>query len=368
MKREIKSIYYIRTFAMLMVVLVHVTAPYEHLFSPDTIQHFSYHFVNRIIRVEAGIFIMLVGIVFFYNYRNRIFTKDVFFQYWKKRVWFILVPYIIWSFIYEYEAFYYGHSVFVWSEVIERVLTGGSKYQLHFIFTVVQFYLIFPLVLWIAQKSQFIRKYIWVFGIVIEFYFFFNRAPFGLSQYPLFVENMGAFLLGASIGLYYEKITAYITSKRTWLLAGVFAVSSVALILIRYQNAYGAERVPIPESLYKGIAMVFLLVGSLFFFFLAEKMVSAYKEDTTTRIRQVAYYSFGFYLLHPLIIRQMEIYLPIKESGISWHLAILLHYIFVVIICYLIIWFFHRFIPGAGLFYGKLPKKAPLFWQTKKEA
>ena len=366
MKKEIKSIYFIRVFAMLMVVLVHVTAPYTHLFSPNTIQHMSYHFLNNIVRVEAGLFIMLVGIVFFYNYQNRELTPKVLLDYFRKRVVYILIPYIIWSIIYEADAIYYNHKVFDLTGILDNILHGGSKYQLHFIFLVVQFYLFFPIMMFIVQKSAFLRKYLWAAGVVIEFVYYFVNLEYRLTTGPFFVTIISPFLLGAWIGLHYETIKAKVTGSKTLLLGLAFLSAAVPYVLIRYQNAFNT-RVPIPEELYKLIGIGFLVIGGLYFFNLSERLVVKFSGTAIEKVKSLAYYSFGYYLLHPYVITQVNIYFPIRDGWFSWHIMIFFQYVLVVVICYFVIWWFHRFIPLASFVFGKLPKNAPLFWETKSE-
>lgn len=53
-KERIESIYFLRIFAMVMVVLVHVSAAYVKVLTEGTGMYEAYHFINRIIRIEAG--------------------------------------------------------------------------------------------------------------------------------------------------------------------------------------------------------------------------------------------------------------------------------------------------------------------------
>ncbi len=367
LKKEIASIYYVRVFAMLMVVFVHATAQYRHLFTVNTIQHQIYHFLNNIVRVESGIFIMLVGIVFFYNYQNRNFlSKENLLTYFKRRVVYILIPYIIWSLIYEADAIYYGDRVYDLAGIIDRILTGQSKYQLYFIFLIVQFYLVLPIIVTITQKSAFLRKYLWVFGVLIEFIYFFLNMKYNLTTVPFFLNLFGSFLLGAWIGLHYNTIKAKITNAKIVLAGTGFLLTGVPYVLIRYQNTFN-ERVPIPESLYKLLGIGFLVIGSFFFFYLCEKFVETFSKKTTARIKSIAFYSFGFYLLHPFVLYYVMEWLPTRETNLSWHVTITLQYLLTVIACYFIIWAFHRFVPFASFLFGKLPKKAYLFWQAGRE-
>lgn len=352
---------------MLMVVFVHTTAQFSHLFSPNTIQHRIYHFFNNIVRVESGIFIMLVGIVFFYNYQNRNFlSKDNLFTYFKRRVVYILIPYIIWSLIYEVDAIYHGLRVFDAEGILDRILTGGSKYQLYFIFLIVQFYLILPIVITITQKSAFLRKYLWAFGVGIEMIYFIVNMKYRLTIIPFFPNLFGAFLLGGWIGLHYNEIKAKMTKMKIVVSGLGFLLTGVPYVLIRYQNAFN-ERVPIPENLYKAFGIGFLVLGSLFFFYLCEKFVATFSRKTTERIKSVAFYSFGFYLLHPFVLFYVMELIPTRGMNISWHITIALQYTLTVIVCYFTIWVFHHFVPLAGFLFGKLPKTSPLFWQAGKE-
>lgn len=367
MKKEIASIYYVRIFAMLMVVMVHATAQFNHLFPVNTIQHQAYHFLNNIVRVESGIFIMLVGIVFFYNYQDRNFmSKAQLFTYFKRRVVYILVPYLVWSLIYEADAIYHGLRVFDAADILNRILTGGSKYQLYFIFLIVQFYLILPIVITITQKSAFLRKYLWVFGVGIEFIYFIVNMKYRLTYIPFFPNLFGAFLLGGWIGLHYNEIKEKLSNWKIVISGIGFLLTGVPYVLIRYQNAFN-ERVPIPENLYKLFGIGFLVIGSLFFFYLCEKFVDLFSKKTTERIKSIAFYSFGFYLLHPFVLYYVMELLPTRGMNMSWHIAIALQYLLTVIACYFIIWACHRYLPFAGFLFGKLPKTSPLFWQVGRE-
>lgn len=365
MKKEIASIYYIRFFAMLMVVLVHTTAQYRHLFEVPSIQNTFYFFLNHIVRVEAGMFVMIMGIIFFYMYKDRPFTKDVIFSYWKKRVIYILIPYVIWSLIYEVEMWYYQERVLVLSEVLNRVLMGQSKYQLYFIFIVVQFYLIFPLLMVLVRKFSFIRNYLWVFGLLAEYGYFLFSLRSNVVQVPIFLSLISPYLLGAWIGIHYENILARMT-KVKMMFAGVIGFGlGMTYVFIRYRNTY-FETLPIEDVYYKWIGIFFIFIGSLFFFYFAEYLAKYSSDKSVKRMSSVAVYSFGYYLMHPLVLFQVMKFLPTREIPLPWHVTIFLQYLLTIVLCYFIIWSFHRFVPFASFIFGKLPKKAQLVWQIKE--
>jgi surface polysaccharide O-acyltransferase-like enzyme len=350
--------------AMLMVVLVHTTAQIFHLFEPHTFQHQAYHFLNRIIRVESSLFIMLVGIVFFYNYRTRELTKDVFTSYWKKRVSYILIPYIVWSAFYEYFNVHLGARTFDFAAAWDRLLNGGSHYQLWFIYLIVQFYLVFPLVLVIVRRSAFLQKYFWLIGFLIEFVFYVLNLKYRFVETPHFFLNyFAAFSLGAWIGLHYEEFSAKIRGWKIVLAGSGSLLCGIIYVSIHYRNLFG-DPVSIPTPYYRLVGIIFLTLGALFFFYISERFVGLFGKDVTSKLKYVAMYSFGYYLVHPMILYYVMLFFPTKETGLSWHVMIWLQYILAVIGCYFFIWLFHRFVPLAGFIFGKLPKEAPLFWKA----
>lgn len=365
LKKEINSIYYIRVFAMMMVVFVHVTAVYNQLFAVDTIQHMTYHFINRLVRVEAGLFIMLVGIVFFYNYRHKKMDGKELLNYFKKRVVYILIPYIIWSLIYEVDALYFNMREFDVKSIISNILHGKSNYQLHFISLIVQFYLLFPIFLYLVQKFSFLKKHLWLIGFLVEFIYFVLNVKYRFTSGPSFITILSPFLLGAWFGLHYEKVVAKVTKFRTIAAGIAFLLIAIPFILQRYQTSFHSNYL-LPVEFERLLEITFLFIGSAFFFYLSERLASRSAAATTGEIKKIAFYSFGFYLLHPFIITRIRMYIPIPDSGISWHLMIFVHYFLVILICYFIIWFFHRFVPYSSFLFGKLPKNAALIGQQKK--
>ncbi|AYC28919.1 acyltransferase [Paenisporosarcina cavernae] len=365
-KQEIKSIYYLRLSAMMMVVLIHTTAQYRHLFDVNTFQSRFYHFINNITRVESGIFIMLVGIVFFYNYQDRKFDMPPLLTYWKKRVVYILIPFVVWSLVYEIHAVYLQTREWNSSDVLNRIVTGQSHYQLYFIFIVVQFYLVFPLVMSIVKWLPSVKKYLALIGIFIEFVFFLLDYTFRLIDIPFFLESFGSFLVGGWIGLTIQEQQLKVSNKKISIWGIIFAIAGIATVFIRYQNMYIAT-LSIPIELYRLITMTFIIGGSYFVYLLSEKLVLTLSTNMTSMIKSIAYYSFGFYLLHPLVLYYVMEWIPTRGTPGSFHLTIMIQYIFTLLLCYLIIWSFHRFVPFASFVFGKLPKNSYLPWQAYKK-
>ncbi len=363
-KQQIESIYFLRLFAMMMVVLVHVTAAYASVlpYSGDAYQ--KYHFINRIIRIEAGIFIVITGLVFFYSYIKKPLTKELWKSYYTRRVTYILIPYIIWALIYEAYSIYVGAREFNATEILLRILKGESYYQLHFIFLIVQIYLVLPVFVWIAQKFTFFRRYMWLFGVVLQLVYLQLNSMYGLVSFTLFISSLSTFLLGAWIGVYYNEQKAKSTNKSTIVLLIVALIAGAVVSSLHYY-VYTVKTLYLWGVMYEVINTFYLVLGSYVAFRIGEILAAKLPRRAVITVRNIAMYSFGFYLIHPLVLNIVSGFVP-AHSNQLFNIEMLIRYILTLTLCYLIIWACHRFLPFANLLYGKLPKKAVFLY--KREA
>jgi len=363
-KNRIDSIFLLRLFAMLMVVLVHVTGQFQSTLPFDSGAYQKYHFLNRIVRIEAGIFIMITGMVFFFNYMKKTLTWDVLKDYYKKRVTFILVPYLLWAVFYELYMYKIGiHEVNI-MESVNRILHGESYYQLHFIFLIVQFYLVLPLFVYMAQKLVFFRKYMWAFGIGLELLYFYLNTTYQFTSFYVFLNSIGTFLLGAWIGTYYNELLQKIRSYSSVLFFLVALIAGITTVYLHYEM-YILNESALPGIAYKFVNLIYMVAGSYIIFRLAELASEKLPQRAFGVVKNVAVYSFGFYLLHPFVLREVAKFVP-ADPNYMFHFQMGLRYVSTVVLCYLIIWTVHKFVPGASAIFGKLPKKASFVVQQQQ--
>ncbi len=161
---------------------------------------------------------------------------------------------------------------------------------------------------------------------------------------PFFMTILSPFLLGAWIGLHYEKVAALATKSKVILTGVLTLLFAIPNILLRHEIVYNGIEL-IPAEVHKLLDISFLIVDGFFFIFLSEQLVLHLKDSIIEKVKRLAFYSFGFYLVHPFIITRIELYLPIRDFGLSWHSMFPLHYVLTIVFCYFTIWAFHRFVP-----------------------
>src|SRR5260221_2843056 len=126
----------LRVVSILAVVLIHTTTRHLELTHFD-VTHYSFTLLlNQISRFAVPLFFLVSGFVLELNY-----SPIGFFKYFKKRINKILIPYLLWSFIYYY-FIYTNHTV----KFFQELLNVSSSYQLTFVPTFFILYLIFSLV------------------------------------------------------------------------------------------------------------------------------------------------------------------------------------------------------------------------------
>ncbi|MCD5324261.1 MULTISPECIES: acyltransferase [Pontibacillus] len=360
--KKILSISFIRMFAMLCVVLVHVSGTYYSTLPAGGDAFQKYHFLNRIVRIEASLFIFMTGLVFFYRYYAQEMTKSLLKRFYKKRVTYILVPYLVWAVFYEGYAVFTGFRSFEPAEAIIRILEGDSYYQLHFIFLIVQFYLILPLIVWGSQKLDWFRKYMWVFGIVLDLAFFMLRISVDWVTYPVFLSMIGPFLLGGWVGIHYSQEKERSTSKWTFPLGALALIVGAIAVRVHY-HLYIANTWYVSPWLEKLPNFFYMMVGAYIVFRIAERLSERLSQRKLRFVEHVASYSFGFYLIHPFVLKEVARWVPV-HSNYLFHVDVVLRYTLTVAFCYLIIRAFHQFVPFAQIVFGKLP---PLQKKSKDE-
>lgn len=352
--KNIESVYFLRTFAMLSVVLIHAIGAYYTSFEMDSGAFQKYHYLSRMLRVQQGIFIMLTGLVFFYSYAQKQWTKENLLDYYKKRFMFIIVPYILWASIYELYAHYRLGRELIIEDVISRIVQGESYYQLYFIFIIVQMYMILPLVIWVSQRFSIINKYLWVYGILIQFTYFVIQSTFDLTISNLFLSNMSYLLLGGWIGLHYETQRAKGKNILPTIIYGLMSLIIGSSLFYLHYYGYTLQEITVNSTVYTLTEIAYFLIGTYFFYKLAEKFGGIRSIKLIGVVKHFAVYSFAFYLIHPLILREVAVFFPIR-SNYWFHFDISIRYMLTVIFCYLVIRFIHLYIPLSNLIFGKLP-------------
>lgn len=185
----------------------------------------------------------------------------------------LIIPYLFWSAVVVFLSIFQGQ-IITFSELILRLLTGGTSPVLYFVPLLIQFYLLSPFLVPLAKNHW--KALLVVTGIV--------QLLVQLAQYPLFLDldipvaysilkltpkwfflaRLFWFSLGMVVGFQIEEFRKKVEPLRFWLLAYTFLTLPIGMVEWEYYVqksglAWLDHRETILDSLYAvGVILAFL--------------------------------------------------------------------------------------------------------------
>ncbi|MFY3791587.1 acyltransferase [Ureibacillus sp. MALMAid1270] len=369
-QKRLDEITIARAIAITGVLLVHGFSTGATTVEPSSIMFPIYNFLNTAGKWGTPTFIFLSSFILFYTYYNRKLDTKLVTNFYKKRLKFILVPYIFFSLFYFsikwifLDSFSYGD---IWERLSFYLLWGKAHTHLYFVIISVQFYILFPLFLWAMKKSALLRKYSILIGLVIQWaYIFINRHYLQIDFKGSIVFNYATFyFMGAYIGIYYEQIKTKmreILSYRDKVVGIVFACYGIFLVVyvgynyLTRMNAWIHVKKVLPEfiviNFYEFSWGFYAIFAALMILILSNYIANSKHERFKQFLMNIGIMSFGIYLIHPLFLM---VFREVLFSGNSllFHVFQFLTFILVYVISYYLVYFTYRYIPFSWIVFGK---------------
>lgn len=293
-KEYFNEIHFLRAFACIGVLLVHVSATYYN--QADGVFNWFTYFFNQLGRFGTPTFAVISGFLLFnsINKKGFIFKKFV-----SSRTTKILLPFIIWSIFYQLVTVYILGGKFPTDPKVflYNFTLGQSFYHLYFMAIVVQFYLIFPLL-------QFIRNGIaWWIALGISafssYYFFITKdIPFvsGVLE-TVMIDKVFLFhwifyfVFGGFLAYYWKPISKW-TKKYKIIL--VFVLIGVYVGAIYEYKTIGSISSRRATNMINIPLLSFATIG-LYSYVSQINFVR-------TSLQVIGKFSMGIYLLHPFVL------------------------------------------------------------------
>ena len=360
-RKHLNEIQYARVLALMGVFAVHASSSGVAGSNPESLSFMIYNFFNMAGKIGTPVFIFLSSFILFYTYYHRELTVQLFQKFYKKRLLYILVPYVVFS------AFYFWFKVYLnqnfadipllLEEFLIDLATGKAHYHLYFVFVSVQFYLMFPVLLYLFKKFAFIRRYAIPIGIIIQWaWVLLNSAYFQVpAKGSIALSYFMFYFFGAFLGVYYEKVAAWIANWRKVWPGIALIVGGYFYMIYFYVGAYYDLRTDQWVGNNKWLEFgwsthAFLAAAVIFIFvhFLETWNVPRIKKF----MMEIGAVSFGMYLIHPFILMMLRMYISGGEPLVfhSWQLISLLITFFS---SWLIVRLFYDFVPYCWIFFGQ---------------
>lgn len=368
-RERLPELQLVRAFAILGVLSVHSTS-YAVSAMTDSKYFFMYNFMNIFMKYGTPTFIFLSSLVLFYNYYDRPTTKKLIGGFYKKRLLYIIIPYTLFSVFYfallhylYYQGRPFGETM---ESFVQKLLTGKAYTHLYFVFISIQFYVLFPLVLWLFKKVPQLAKWAIPIGLVIQWTFIL------MNKYYWQVPNKGSwalsyiayFMLGAFIGIYYPKLKAWLVISRAnarplriaaWVVLWIaWAAAGLGHVYIYYNNRLHGTGYN--STLYELLWNMHTYFGALVLLQFAILLYRAGVRGWTPALERLGAVSFGIYLIHPFFLLVYREFPLTTGSSMLTHLWYAGGFAAALGCSWIVVELTVRYIPGSWVIFGNIPK------------
>ncbi len=379
-RAKLNEIDIVRGIAILGVLMVHSTS-FATIDMKNTTLFGVYNFLNIFSKIGTTSFILLSSFVLFYNYYPQPLTLQRFKKFYRNRLMYIIVPYLLFSMVYFVLRWYQNGFAWdlsqMWPSFWSKVSQGQAYTHLYFVFISIQLYLLFPVFLFLMKRYKWLAASAIVIGVGLQWAFFLlnreywqvtNRGSWSLSYF-------GHYFLGAWLGIYFDrikgwliiakknlsatKIASWITLWAVWLGAGITYLTmfyNARLYQTRYSNA-----------LYDGVWDLYTMITPLVLiqiaFLIGGKMNTSFWVG---RLRHLGIVSFGVYLVHPLVLLVYRQFPPNGGSTLIHHAWYAGGFLLALLISWVVVTALSRLTGWSWLLFGSVPNQLQAAYSDSK--
>jgi probable poly-beta-1,6-N-acetyl-D-glucosamine export protein len=371
MKREhINELNVTRALAILAVLFIHSTSASVITLPSDSVLFPFYVFLNVFSKFAVPIFIFLSDFVLFYNYIQKDLTKSMITGFYKKRLNQILIPYLFFSVFYYMVVNYSATSDFKLTlealfsgEFLDKLLIGKAYTHLYYIFIMIQFYLMFPVFLYILKKKPALSHHLIWIGFVLQWGFIFFNAEIWQYKYKgsISLSYIFFFLSGAYLGIYYEKCKKWVKVKKEDMnlamvtLWGVWIASSMYNVYL-YYYVYSSQTYLVNSKMFELIWQIQSITASIVLLQLSFWIYAKWNATVVNCFINLGALSFGVFLLHPYFLFLYRKNIPLSGNSLIFHTSSLGGFLFSLFLSWAIVFLIGKYIKLHWIAFGPIPQ------------
>lgn len=289
----------LRTLAVIMVVAIHVCSFNLRESTYGSSAWWTSNIIDAFSRAAVPLFVMISGYLLLDPSKRIISVKDFF----QRRVKRIGIPLAFWSMVYILIVIVFSLASdrpIRYIEIIKSIYTGAPFYHMWYLYMLVGLYLITPLFQSFIINYSFrtIFTYTIAFILLASINCIEQKDVLDSSSFFIFraLPYIGYYLLGYCI--------SKITISKKYILPLLIA-SLLATILGNYFAGSAAN--------YDTYFFRYLSVNVIVYTLCIFTLIMTFKPLPNQLFISISKYSFGIYLIHPLIIKPIEHY-TLKEE------------------------------------------------------
>ncbi|SFB26744.1 Surface polysaccharide O-acyltransferase, integral membrane enzyme [Cohnella sp. OV330] len=370
-RRYIPEINLMRAMAILAVVMIHSTSNALVQLQTSSSFYGLYVFLHEFAVFAVPAFIFISGFVLTYNYVGKPLNGGTIATFYRKRIWNAVVPYAIFSLLYFLLKAKFAPAADWAPKFLGQLLTGQAYGHLYFMFVIIQYYVLFPILL-LALRSGWVRRHIWWIGIAIQWGYYYLNREYIVHQtgWPdvlhrtgsLFISYFGAFAVAMWMAIHYERILSWFAARPAvrrlsvpfayalWLLSGFYYV------YLRYQGLVHKNWAD--GQVFTYTQFVFNIMSAIALFLIANVMMRRPAAFWARLLGNIGVCSFGIYFVHPAVLYYYRD-IPVPGNGMLFHVYYACEYLAALLVAWGITWTIQRNFRWAWILFGtsSAPKK-----------
>ncbi|WP_411348646.1 acyltransferase [Paenibacillus sp. WLX2291] len=315
-KERLPQLDFFRALAIIGVLHVHSTSN-ATIEAVNTSIYYVFNFLNLMFKYGTPSFIFLSSFVLFYNYYDRPLNSKLITGFYKKRMLYILLPYILISalyFIYKLytrERFDEPIGTLI-MDYVDAIFHGSAWTHLYFVFISVQFYILFPLMLWLLKSQRWMARWALVIGLAVQWgWVLWNKYDLHYaSKGSIAFSYFAYYMMGAFVAIYFQPFRKWVMTSWKDMNGGLRLVTAVLWIswlvtgLIYVQIWYDARLTNewLDSLWYEFFWNVYTMLSSLVLFQSAFILNRIAPKGILAVLRRLGEVSFAVYLVHPFIL------------------------------------------------------------------
>jgi probable poly-beta-1,6-N-acetyl-D-glucosamine export protein len=321
MRRELTD--FAKVVAAIAVVGIHATSTSENNFAAKH-DFFSADFLsvllNQWARFSVPLFLFLSAYGLALSDKNqgeKLRTRYSFFL--MKRLPTILIPYLFFSAL----GFALNFQNLTPWVIIDTLRKGGGDYHLYFLVILLQCYLLFPLLLWLCERSAKSFRMLAVLAFLLVVFFLYKTTSertlgfLGLSHPGWHASFCVYWLPYFMLGILHAK-----APPAPWGMFTAVAAVLLALVLVLHDYFYYSQQ-GTPVDYYNHFSRPSVALYALAVIYLLHA-VAERRMQSFGKVAPLAGLTFTVYLVHPQILRLLNWQLPGLQTLLIWALTVLI--------------------------------------------
>ena len=315
-RRHISELDLLRALTVLGVISVHT------IWFTNTSTNLSANLGMDMLHYTRNVFMFMTAFVLFYVYYRRSYPLS---SFWAKRFKLVGIPYVLWSMYYVYYggALKYGIGFYL-SKLGPDLLQGTAWFHLYYLLVTMQFYLVFPLFVWLVKKTAGYHRWLLAASLGLELLMMvvFQYAPtwmttgvgqpllwMVLNRHQVVFTYQFYLVFGALAAVHLDQIEAFIRSHGRTLVKGLVATALAMASYYGLAVSVWNEPVTFAANVFQPLMPIYSLFVILTLYRLGQRWVGAKSQNrwrkATWAITWVADLSFGIYLIHPAVLEEI---------------------------------------------------------------